>query len=441
MSGMRETFEHLAGTLSGLTEPGEIFPCLLEGEDSDFVRLNRNRVRQAGHVRQLELSIDLVEGERHVEGSLNVSGNAERDREALAEMVELLRAQRAHVEPDPHLLLATEVRNSEDVRPDGLPDSAEALDEIARAAEGLDLVGIWSSGPLYRAFANSTGQRNWYESANFNFDWSCHLEGDKAVKANYAGFRWEPAALAEKMATVRHELEVMGRPPKSIEPGHYRVYLAPPALAEILSIVSWGGFGLKAHRTRQTSLLKMAVEGRRLNPAVTLVEDHAGGLAPPFTASGFLKPPRVTLIEGGSYRETLVSPRSGKEYGVPVNADGEFPQSLDMAAGEIPRQAVLERLGTGLYLNNLWYCNYSDRNECRITGMTRFAAFWVEDGDIRAPLNPMRFDESLYRMLGEHLIGLTAEREFLFDTGTYHQRSTDSLHLPGALIEDFAFTL
>jgi len=113
-------------------------------------------------------SIDLVEGERHVEGSLNVSGNAERDREALAEIVELLRAQRAHVEPDPHLLLATEVRNSEDVRPNGLPDSAEALDEIARAAEGLDLVGIWSSGPLYRAFANSAGQRNWYESANFN---------------------------------------------------------------------------------------------------------------------------------------------------------------------------------------------------------------------------------------------------------------------------------
>ncbi len=102
---------------------------------------------------------------------------------------------------------------------------------------------------------------------------------------------------------------------------------------------------------------------------------------------------------------------------------------------------MLERLGTGLYLNNLWYCNYSDRNDCRITGMTRFAAFWVEDGEIRAPLSPMRFDESLYRMLGEHLIGLTAEREFLFDTGTYHQRSTDSLHLPGALIEDFAFTL
>ena len=73
--------------------------------------------------------------------------------------------------------------------------------------------------------------------------------------------------------------------------------------------------------------------------------------------------------------------------------------------------------------------------------MTRFAAFWVEGGEIMAPINPMRFDESLYRMLGDKLIGLTKEREFLFDTGTCFQRSTGSMYLPGALIEDFTFTL
>ena len=131
--------------------------------------------------------------------------------------------------------------------------------------------------------------------------------------------------------------------------------------------------------------------------------------------------------------------RNGKEFGVPANV--ESPESLDMAAGDLPRKESLERLGTGFYLNHLWYCNIPDRNDCRITGMTRFAAFWVEGGEIMAPINPMRFDESLCRMLGEKLIGLTKEREFLFDTGTYFQRSTDSMHLPGALIEDFTFTL
>jgi len=73
--------------------------------------------------------------------------------------------------------------------------------------------------------------------------------------------------------------------------------------------------------------------------------------------------------------------------------------------------------------------------------MTRFATFWVEKGVIQAPVNVMRFDETLYRMLGENLIGLTAERDLLLDSSTYHARSTASGHLPGALVGDFTFTL
>ena len=53
----------------------------------------------------------------------------------------------------------------------------------------------------------------------------------------------------------------------------------------------------------------------------------------------------------------------------------------------------------------------------------------------------MRFDETVYHALGSNLIGLTAERDFLPSSGTYGSRSTDSMRLPGALIEDFTFTL
>jgi len=73
--------------------------------------------------------------------------------------------------------------------------------------------------------------------------------------------------------------------------------------------------------------------------------------------------------------------------------------------------------------------------------MTRFATFWVEDGKIKAPLNVMRFDETAYRVLGENLLGLTKERDFMPDPHTYDARSTASARLPGALVKDFAFTL
>mgnify|MGYP001615086835 CR=1 FL=1 len=76
-----------------------------------------------------------------------------------------------------------------------------------------------------------------------------------------------------------------------------------------------------------------------------------------------------------------------------------------------------------------------------MTGMTRFATFWVEQGEIKAPLNVMRFDDSAYRVLGENLIALTAERDWILDSGSYGERSTGSARLPGALVKDFALTL
>ena len=73
--------------------------------------------------------------------------------------------------------------------------------------------------------------------------------------------------------------------------------------------------------------------------------------------------------------------------------------------------------------------------------LTRFASFWVEEGKIKAPLNVMRFDDSLYRMLGEGLLGLTTKPELLVDPRTYRERSTRVTALPGLLVEDFQLTL
>ncbi|EDN65042.1 hypothetical protein BGP_6566 [Beggiatoa sp. PS] len=43
--------------------------------------------------------------------------------------------------------------------------------------------------------------------------------------------------------------------------------------------------------------------------------------------------------------------------------------------------------------------------------------------------------------MGESLVALTAEREFIMETDTYENRSTNSARLPGALVEEFTFTL
>ena len=443
---MQEYFYSLAGALFDSLQGDEALLLDFAGEQSDFVRMNHNRIRQAGHVAQRTLSLDLIEGQRHAQASVELSGEIELDLKQLTGTLHSLREQRAFLPEDPYLHYATDLNDTEYHHDNEVVNSHQAVEQVVEAASNhdhadLDLVGIFANGTQSAGFASSMGQRNWHSSATFNFDWSCYLAKDKAVKSNYAGFEWQPEVLASKMDNARHQLDMLSRPSKTIEPGEYDAYLSPSAVNEIIGMMAWGGFGLKSHRTSNTPLLQMVEEGRTLADLVSLREYHGRGLAPIFTSSGFIKPDHVSLIEAGRYDDCLVSARSAKEYGYPVNADCEYPGALDMAAGTLRRDDVLAELGTGLYINNLWYLNFTDRNNCQLTGMTRFACFWVEDGEIRAPVNVMRFDDSVYNLLGENLVALTAERELILDSSTYGQRSNHSIELPGMLVSGFRLTL
>ncbi len=214
------------------------------------------------------------------------------------------------------------------------------------------------------------------------------------------------------------------------------------ALAEITGLLEWNAFSARARKTRQSALLRMD-HGDTLSPKISVVENIEGGVAPAFQQDGFVKPPRLTLIDQGRLAESLVSPRSAKEYGIPTNgaAPNESPESLEIAPGALADDLVLRTLDTGLYIGNLWYLNFSDRAAGRITGMTRFGTFWVERGRIVAPVNVLRFDDTIYRMLGEKLLDLTRAQDVLLSTWTYGERSTASSRLPGALLEAMRFTL
>lgn len=440
---MEELFHEVADALGAELRGREVFTATIGAEDSEFVRFNRGAVRQAGTVSTRTLSVDWIEGRRHAAGSLSLSGERRVDRARIVRLVEELREKRAYLPEDPFLLYATEPRSTAYRGPNRLPGGGEAVGEIQAAAPGQDLVGIYASGGIHAGFANSFGQRNWYSTYSYNLDWSFYRTADKAVTANYAGFEWRRSDLERRMSAAGAELELVGRAARTIEPGRYRVYLAPAAFYDVLSLLGWGGFGLRAHKTKTTPLVRMVEEGARLDPRFSVTENTAEGVAPDFQEEGFRRPPVVPLIERGRYRECLASPRSAVEYGAETNgaSAGEMPESLDVAPGQVPSDRILAELGRGIYVSNVWYLNYSDRAACRTTGMTRFATFWVENGRLAAPLSVMRFDDTIYRMLGENLIGLTAERELLFDPGSYGQRSTTTARLPGVLIDDLTFTL
>ena len=309
-----------------------------------------------------------------------------------------------------------------------------------------DLVGIYAAGPMHSGFANSFGQRNWDTSENFNLDWSFFHDTDKAVKADV---RWQRRGIsmssAQKAEASAEQLH--GAPPDAAAgspPGATASISSPAALWELLGVLGWGGFGLRAHRTKTTPLLKMVEAGARLHPGVSLRENTAEGITPripgrglhPSAAGAAHRGRRLPRVPGVAALGARVRRRDQRRVG-----GRDRRRRSTWPPGACRATDVLAALGTGIYVGNLWYLNFSDRTACRMTGMTRFGTFWVEGGVIQAPLDVMRFDETVYRLLGENLIALTAEREFILDPGSYFHRSTDSARLPGVLVDDFTLTL
>lgn len=440
---MQDLFSDLTQHALARLRGSEVLLINFAGENSDFVRFNGARVRQAMTVVQAYLSLTLIDGGRRATMKLALTRDAAADRETVAAALAALREELPALPQDPYLLYATDVQSSQR-RSDGrLPQAETALPALLAAADGADMVGVLASGRIARGFANSLGQRNWHEVDCFHFDWSVHHAADKAVKASYAGQHWDDAEVVRRLAQTREMLGYLAAPAKTVPPGDYRAYLAPAAVDELLSMINWGGVSEKAQRTQSSPLQRLVAGEAFLSAQVFLRENIAEGLAPAFDEAGFVKPPVVELIRAGRHAGALVSPRTARQYGIATNGanDEETMTAAELSGGSLLQAQALAALDAGVFIGNLWYLNYSDRVNGRITGMTRFATFWVEGGRIVAPLSVMRFDDSIYRMFGENLLALTREREWILSADTYGQRSLQTSRVPGALLSGLTFTL
>jgi predicted Zn-dependent protease len=450
---VRALFDVLAEVLPTQARPGELLAATFDAEGSDFLRFNGARLRQAGRVERAVAHLRLVDGGRQAFHALTLPGldaGPDAVRGAVRDAMAGLRAAIADSAPDPLLDLNREPVVAEDTGPDEPFDRDAFVDTVAAAAGDADLVGFCAAGPVARGFCSSTGSRQWYGRTSVVFDWSIHLPADdaadgvrKAVKAGWSGPRLDAAALAAAIARSRADAAVMARPVRRLAPGEQRVLLAPQAFADLLEILSWGGFSARAHRAGQSPLARLQRGEAHFSPLLSMAEDLDAGLAPGFQADGYPRPRRVPLIEAGRFAQWLASPRTAREHGVPSNAasDHEAPESLRVEPGTMPAGDALARLGTGLSVANLWYLNFSDRPACRVTGMTRFACLWVEDGEPVAPVEAMRFDDSLYRVLGDTLEALGDTPRTMPATETYSARATGGIEAPSALLGALRFTL
>ncbi len=414
----------------------------LSAEESLYVRFNANRVRQATQVEQMTLALQLQAQGRTAQASRTLSGNLQADCDAMAHLLDQCRQELRVLPADPHQVPIANHGSSDETFRGQLLAPQDVVAAIVGPAQGCDLAGLYAGGSIVRANRNSQGQRHWFATQSFFMDYSLY-HGARAVKGSYAASQWDGAQWAANLEHSKRLLALMDKPLQTVAPGQYRTYLAPRALSDLIGMMGWNALSASAWKQGRSPFKKLADGEVQFSPLLQVTENFGLGLTPRFNDQGEVSAQQLPLIAHGKLATLLVNSRTAKEFGLSANGanDGESPRALDVAPGSLLEADVLRALGTGLYVSNLHYLNWSDPVSARVTGMTRYACFWVENGEIVGPIQDMRWDESLFDALGPKLIALTANTAIDPAVDTYFQRALGGSRTPGALIDQFTFTL
>jgi predicted Zn-dependent protease len=440
---LEASFNQLVESLRQQLKSDEQFTLTLTSEKSQFTRFNQAKVRQTGTVNDGSVRLTLMQNHRSSYREFPFTGEIDVDKQQAQSAIEYLRQEVPQLPENPYLVLPSGNAISRETHVGELLAPDEVVPTVLPAVADLDFTGIYAAGSVIRAYADSVGQQHWFSTDSYSLDYSIFTAEGQALKGTLAGSSWDQSAYKSKIDDARLQLERLSQPAKSLDRGQYRTYLEPAAVAELLYMLSWGGVSEASYQQGGSCFVALRSGEKKLSPKFTLRENFTPGLVPRFNELGEMAPLELPLIEAGELVNLLVSSPTAKEYGLEANGadQAEGLRSPEILPGNLAHDRILEELGTGLYVSNLHYLNWSDRPTGRITGMTRYACFWVENGEIVAPIENLRFDDSLYQFWGENLVALTDFQEFVPDVGTYSHRNLGGVWVPGMILKDFTYTL
>ncbi len=440
---MDRYYSILNNYIFSLLDSSETLITNISGENSQFIRFNNSKVRQTGLIDDMSFSMTLISNNKKTAISMTLKGNEQKDKLLISDYLNKLRDNIKYLPEDPFIVMPVLSDSSKEINSGELLNYKDSVNHLLPVMQGVDLTGIWASGKIFSGNANSLGLEHWFETETFGLDYSLITPSKKMVKACFAGTHWDQNQYENFVKESKNKLKLMYKNPVKIDPGKYRTYIAPDGVSDLLSMLSWGGISEASIQQGDSSLIKLKNLESKLSPCFTLSEDFSNGMVPRFNGMGEVAPEKLPLIVAGTLKNTLVSSRTEKEYNVPTNyaSSDEGLRAPIMTAGDLNERDVLGNIDKGVYLSNLHYLNWSDRIGGRITGMTRYACFWVENGKIVAPIENMRFDDTIYNIFGSNLERSTDKLHLVPNVGTYDGRNLGGTYCPGIMLSSFSLTL
>jgi predicted Zn-dependent protease len=225
----------------------------------------------------------------------------------------------------------------------------------------------------------------------------------------------------------------------SLDPGTYEVVLEPKAVASVLLFPAWLGFNGKAY-LEGTSFVHLGEQ--QFDDHIDLWDDATDqrALGRPYDAEGTPKR-RVDLVADGVTVGLAHDRRSAKLMGVEPNgcsigseAFGGYPADLFLGDGAESLEQLVGGVERGLLVSDLWYNRILDPKTQVVTGLTRNGLFLIEDGEIVAPVQNLRYTQSVVGGLGPgQVLGVGDDGQLVSNEGGV-------VHAPSLRLAAWTFT-
>jgi predicted Zn-dependent protease len=412
---------------------------------SSLTRFANSRIHQ-----NVTEDVGLVALTLAVEGRLARVTSSRTDPDRLAALVDRARAAARLRPADPDFpglappAPVTSVDHWDDATAGATPDQrAEVVAAFVAAAGDFEAAGYCSTRATERALASTTGQRAAGRSTTAQLD-GIHravVGGDHPADGYAQATSVRLADLDGAAVGARAAAKAgSGRDPISLDPGAYEIVLEPKAVAAALLYPAYLGFGGKFH-AEGLSFVRLGEP--QWDEAVDIWDDaldpRAVGKA--FDAEGTPKA-RLDLVRAGVSAGLTHDRRSARLAGVEptghstgADAMGGTPSNLFLAGGDVTPDALIGQVERGLLVTDFWYNRILDPKTQVVTGLTRNGLFLVEDGRVAAPVQNLRFTQSIVAGFGPgQVLGRADDAQLVGGEGG------DIMHVPSVRLAAWSFT-
>ena len=416
---------------------------LLVHEWGGLTRFASSSIHQSTSREDTDLSVRVVIGDR-----VGVASTNDLSPEGARRVAESAKEMAGVVAPDP---LFPGLAPPNPVEDSSRFDDGTASTSPERRANGVaDLVGRLSNGLVAAGAFETIGMEVAVLNTEGQFCWAPTSRASVTTVVTGAhggtGFSEVFAASVDDVDAGTVGERAAGKAsasknPRDVKPGRYTVVLEPSAVSTLVGFLAWIGFG-----GRQIVEGRSCLSGRHGQRVaadhVTMYDDarRPDTLGVPFDFEGVPRS-RVSLIEGGVFRDGVYDLRTAKQAGKattghalpPPNPEGPFPLNVVLEPGDASLEDMISSTERGLLVTRFHYSNVVHPIESSITGMTRDGTFLIENGEVAHPVKNLRFTQSILEALkATTMIGKESElaSEFFFSAS----------RVPALKIESFNFS-